>query len=116
MADLIKYLSLNFTDITAAGNMLINPFNLGRRLIFIVSNNVADPGCFYPGSGSDHCSIPDPGGKKAPDPGSATHLRGTCALHSSHSCGSESESFGWIRIRILKKSYDSDSDPDTVVE
>jgi hypothetical protein len=29
---------------------------------------------FYPGSGSDHCSIPDPdpgsGGKKAPDPGS----------------------------------------------
>jgi hypothetical protein len=26
----------------------------------------------YPGSGSDHCSIPDPGGKKAPDPGSAT--------------------------------------------
>jgi hypothetical protein len=26
------------------------------------------------GSGSDHCSIPDPGsgGKKAPDPGSAT--------------------------------------------
>jgi serine/threonine protein kinase len=22
----------------------------------------------YPGSGSDHCSIPDPGGKKAPDP------------------------------------------------
>jgi hypothetical protein len=23
---------------------------------------------FYPGS--DHCSIPDPGGKKAPDPGS----------------------------------------------
>jgi hypothetical protein len=34
---------------------------------------------FYPGSGSDHCSIPDPGSgsrirgvKKAPDPGSAT--------------------------------------------
>jgi hypothetical protein len=28
----------------------------------------------YPGSGSDHCSIPDPDprGKKAPDPGSAT--------------------------------------------
>jgi hypothetical protein len=25
-------------------------------------------GMFYPGS--DHCSIPDPGGKKAPDPGS----------------------------------------------
>jgi hypothetical protein len=24
----------------------------------------------YPGSGSDHCFIPDPGGKKAPDPGS----------------------------------------------
>jgi hypothetical protein len=23
---------------------------------------------FYPGSGSDHCFIPDPGGKKAPDP------------------------------------------------
>jgi hypothetical protein len=23
---------------------------------------------FYPGSGLDHCSIPDPGGKKAPDP------------------------------------------------
>jgi hypothetical protein len=38
--------------------------------------SVADPGCFIPdpGSGSDHCSIPDripdPGGKKAPDPGS----------------------------------------------
>jgi hypothetical protein len=33
-----------------------------------------DPGFAYPGSGSDHCSIPDPGGKKAPDPvsGSAT--------------------------------------------
>jgi hypothetical protein len=27
-------------------------------------------GMFYPGSGSDHCSIPDPGGKNAPDPGS----------------------------------------------
>jgi hypothetical protein len=29
-------------------------------------------GMFYPGS--DHCSIPDPGGKKAPDPGSDLFL------------------------------------------
>jgi hypothetical protein len=38
----------------------------------LCSSSVADPGCFIPdpGSGSDHCSIPDPGGKKAPDPGS----------------------------------------------
>jgi hypothetical protein len=29
---------------------------------------------FYPGSGSDLCSVPDPGGKKAPDPGSDLFL------------------------------------------
>jgi hypothetical protein len=30
-----------------------------------------------PGSGYNHCSIPDPGGKKAPDPGSGSISTGT---------------------------------------
>jgi hypothetical protein len=39
---------------------------------------------FYPGSGSDHCSIPDPGDKKAPDPGSATLVATLFLLLSSN--------------------------------
>jgi hypothetical protein len=40
-------------------------FKPGKRM---AESSVADPGCFIPdpGSGSDHCSIPDPD----PDPGS----------------------------------------------
>jgi hypothetical protein len=36
--------------------------------------SVADSGCFIPDPGSDHCYIPDPEGKKAPDPGSDLFL------------------------------------------
>jgi hypothetical protein len=47
---------------------------LGGATRQVDHNQCCGSGMFYPGSGSDHCSIPDPGGKKAPDPGSDLFL------------------------------------------
>jgi hypothetical protein len=49
--------------IVASFVIFLNELKFGHSFV-----QCCGSGMFYPGSGSDHCSIPDPGGKKAPDP------------------------------------------------
>jgi hypothetical protein len=72
-------LNVNITEFLNADNILITKKYLRnmaririRMGLNLFATSVADPGCFIPNPVSDHCSIPDPEGKKAPDPGSAT--------------------------------------------
>jgi hypothetical protein len=54
------------------------PEDLAPHCLVFILDSVADPGCFIPGPdptiAPSRIRIPDPGGKKAPDPGSDLFL------------------------------------------